>query len=88
MLTPTTYEIVIAGRASGRFLRTLLDGFTVDHPADGVTRLVGEIRDASHLHGVVAHLTSVNVELVSIAPLDAAVTATRPSSPTETSPQS
>ena len=69
MTAPTTYEIVVKGRASARFLRPLLDDFTVDHPVDGVTRLIGEVRDAAQLHGVVAHLTSLNVELISIAPL-------------------
>jgi hypothetical protein len=68
MTAPATYEIIIKGRASARFLRPLLNDFTVDHPVDGVTRLIGEIRDAAHLHGVIAHLTSLNVELVSIAP--------------------
>jgi len=81
MNEPTTYEIVIKGRANARLLRPLLDDFSInpsgEHPGDacgaqlvdGVTRLVGEVRDAAHLHGVVAHLTSVNVELISIAPL-------------------
>ena len=69
MPEPTTYEIVVRGRASARLLRPLLDDFTVEHTADGTTRLVGEIRDASHLHGVVAHLTAVNAELISITPL-------------------
>jgi len=68
MNEPTTYEIVIRGRASARFLRPLLDDFSVDHPSDDVTRLTGEVRDGAHLHGVVAHLTSVSVELISIAP--------------------
>jgi len=68
MNEPTTYEIVIKGRASARFLRPLLDDFSVDHPGDDVTRLTGKVRDGAHLHGVVAHLTSVNVELISIAP--------------------
>ena len=67
MTAPATYEIIIRGRASVRFLRPLLHDFTVDHPIDGVTRLTGEIRDPAHLHGVVAHLTSVNAELISIA---------------------
>jgi hypothetical protein len=77
MTAPTTYEIVIKGRASARFLRPLLDDFTVDHTVEGVTRLTGEVRDAAHLHGVVAHLTSVNAELISIAPL-----ASSPATPT------
>jgi hypothetical protein len=69
MTEPTTYEIVIRGRASARFLRPLLPDFAFDHSVAGVTRLIGEVRDSSHLHGVVAHLTSINAELVSIAPV-------------------
>lgn len=68
MNEPTTYEIVIRGRASAAFLRPLLHDFTIDHRIEGATRLTGEIRDAAHLHGVVAHLTSVNAELISIGP--------------------
>ncbi|GAA3574936.1 hypothetical protein GCM10022419_065030 [Nonomuraea rosea] len=70
MSQPATHEIVIRGRVSARLLRPLLDDFTIDHASDGVTRLAGSIRDASHLHGVLAHLTSVNIEVISIAPLD------------------
>ncbi|MBF8191372.1 hypothetical protein ITP53_37870 [Nonomuraea sp. K274] len=72
MSQPTTYEIVIRGRVSARLLRPLLDDFTIDHASDGVTRLVGNMGDAAHLHGVLAHLTSVNIEVISIAPLDTA----------------
>ena len=68
MPSTTTYEIVLRGRPSARLLRPLLDDFTFDHGGDGVTRLVGEIGDRSHLHGILAHLTSVNVDVVSIAP--------------------
>lgn len=74
----TTYEIVLRGRPSARLLRPLLDDFTFDHGRDGTTRLVGEVADSSHLHGVLAHLTSVNVDVVSIAPTAAA----RQSAPT------
>ena len=69
MFEPTTYEIVIRGRATARILRPLLDDFVCDHDCDGVTRLIGEVHDSAHLHGVVAHLTSVNAQLISIAPL-------------------
>ncbi|MCU1499264.1 MAG: hypothetical protein JWM47_3217 [Acidimicrobiales bacterium] len=69
MSEPTTYEIVIRGRASARLLRPLLDDFTVHHTGDGVTRLVGDIADPAHLHGVLAHLTSVNAEVISVAAL-------------------
>ena len=68
MADPTAYEIVIRGRATARHLRPMLDDFAFDHSADGVTRLVGEIGDSSHLHGVLVHLTSVNVDVISIAP--------------------
>ena len=69
MTTPTTYEIVIKGRASTRFLRPLIDDFVIDHSVDGVTRVTGVVRDAAHLHGLVAHLTSVGAELISIGPV-------------------
>ncbi len=69
MIQPTPYEVVIRGRASARLLRPLLDDFTICEGDDGVTRLLGEMRDASHLHGVLAHLTSVNAEVISIAPI-------------------
>ncbi len=70
MSEPTNFEIVIRGRANARLLRPLLDDFTFLHPADGNTCLIGVVRDAAHLHGVVSHLTSVNVELISIKPVD------------------
>ncbi|GIH28544.1 hypothetical protein Aph01nite_68540 [Acrocarpospora phusangensis] len=72
MSQPTRYEIVIRGRVSERLLRPLIDDFAIDHGGDGVTRLVGIINDTSHLHGVLAHLTSVNIEVISITPLDGA----------------
>ena len=68
MPATTTYEIVLRGHPSARLLRPLLDDFTFDHGGDGVTRLVGQVGDSSHLHGVLAHLTSVNVDVISIAP--------------------
>ncbi len=70
MSEPTTFEIVIRGRATARLLRPMLDDFIFEHPGDGNTHLVGVVRDAAHLHGVVSHLTSVNVELISIVPVD------------------
>ncbi len=66
MTTATTYEIVIKGRTSTRFLRPLIDDFAIDHSVEGVTRLTGNVRDAAHLHGIIAHLTSVGAELISI----------------------
>ncbi len=67
---PTIYEIVIRGRATERLLGPLVDDFVVDHPVPGRTRLTGAIRDPAHLHGVMAHLTSVTAEVISLTPAD------------------
>jgi hypothetical protein len=63
---PITYEIRIRGRASNRLLRPLLDDFTIDHDRNGDTRMVGDITDPAQLHGVLAHLTSLNAEVISV----------------------
>ena len=76
MTSAITYELVLRGRASARLLRPLLDDFVIDQSVPGCTRLVGRVLDASHLHGVLAHLTSVGVELVSVGPV--LCTATQP----------
>lgn len=68
MNTRNTYEIVIKGRATARILRPLLDDFAIDHSVEGCTRLTGDVRDSAHLHGIVAHLSAVNAELISIGP--------------------
>jgi hypothetical protein len=111
MSEPTTFRIVLRGRASPRLLRPLIDDFAIsytvshnsvshdtDHAvgdtavgdtASCTTSLVGEIRDPSHLHGVLAHLTSVNAEIISVAPQSPASTApisTDPISPDPKSP--
>ena len=76
MSEPTTYEIVLRGRPSTRLMRPFLDDFTIDTCIDTAThiatRLVGDICDPAHLNGVLAHLTSVNLEIISIAPHDSA----------------
>lgn len=64
-----THEIVLRGRVDRRELRPFLDDFTVDHTAAGCTRLVGTVVDASHLHGLVAHLASINAELIALTPV-------------------
>lgn len=75
----TTYEIVLLRRLDHHLLDPFVDDFTVDHDTAGHTRLVGTVRDASHLHGLVAYLASINAELVSITPVTR-TTATRSSS--------
>ena len=71
MNEPTIYEIVIRGQASERFLSRLSDDFSIETVASRHTRLVGEIRDSAHLHGVLNQLTSLAIEIVSITPTGA-----------------
>jgi len=64
-----THEIVLRGRIGQRLLGPFLDDFTVALDETGRTRLLGSVRDASHLHGLVAYLASINAELISITPV-------------------
>lgn len=64
-----THEIVLQGRIGRRVLGPFVDDFVVVHDASGLTRLVGTVRDSSHLHGLVAYLASINAELISITPV-------------------
>ena len=70
MNEPTAYEIVIRGHATDRILGHLSDDFAIDHPRSGTTQLTGVIRDPAHLHGVLAHLTAVAIDIVSVTPID------------------
>jgi hypothetical protein len=56
---PTRYEIEIGGHPSDRVLRPVIDEFTVELTEAGTTRLIGAIRDSSHLNGLLAHFTSL-----------------------------
>jgi hypothetical protein len=70
MPSPTRYEIELRGRATERVLRPVIDEFRIELTDVGTTRLVGVIRDPAHLHGLVAHFTAMNVELVAVRRLD------------------
>lgn len=70
MPRPSRYEIEIRGRATRRILRPAVDDFQIEVTGRGNTRLVGDIRDASHLNGLLAHFTSMNVEVVQLRRLD------------------
>lgn len=67
---PHRYQIEIRGRATERILRPVTDEFAIDIIPGGDTRLTGEIRDPSHLHGLLAHFTSMNAEIVSLHRFD------------------
>ncbi|MFK8025075.1 MAG: hypothetical protein AB8G26_14035 [Ilumatobacter sp.] len=72
MSTPTRYEIELRGRATDRVLRPALDDFSIETTEAGNTRLTGEICDASHLNGLLAHFTSMNAEVVELRRLEPA----------------
>ena len=79
------YQIEIRGRATERILRPVTDDFAIENTPAGNTRLTGEIRDPSHLHGLLAHFTSMNAEVVSLR-VDDGPTDSNPSSTTESGP--
>ncbi len=64
-----THEIVLRGHLGLNLLGPFMDDFTLDRDEVGITRLSGVVRDASHLHGLVAYLASINAELISITPV-------------------
>ncbi len=70
MTEPTTYEIALRGNVGSRSLRPLIDDFRITESEPGITRLVGIIRDSSQMHGLVAHLSSMGLDLLSIVPTD------------------
>ncbi|WP_436794664.1 hypothetical protein [Actinospongicola halichondriae] len=69
MPRPARYEIEIRGRATQRILHPVIDDFEIS-PTEHGTRLVGEVRDPSHLNGLLAHFTSMNVDVVALRSLD------------------
>ena len=80
------YQIEIRGRATERLLRPVTDDFAIDATPAGNTRMTGEIHDPSHLHGLLAHFTSMNAEVVSLRRVDDGPTDSDPSSTTESDP--
>lgn len=61
---PTPYRIELRGRLSDDILTPYSEEFVVSRTSHS-TVLLGNIRDPAHLHGVVAHLTSLGLELLS-----------------------
>jgi hypothetical protein len=58
------YTIVVRGRLSDRFHSTF-DGFAVE-PRRGETILSGPVSDQAQLHGVLARLRDLGIELISL----------------------
>jgi hypothetical protein len=61
---PTRYRISVRGRLTER-LGSAFEGMGLE-PGKGQTFLVGEIRDQSHLYGVLDQVRNLGLELVSV----------------------
>ena len=80
---PARSEIEIGGHASERVLGPVIDEFTMELTEAGTTRLVGVIRDPSHLNGLLAHFTSLNIEVMALRRLDQATSVMAPTTTDE-----
>jgi hypothetical protein len=63
---PTVYQIVVRGELSQRF-RPAFEGMTLV-PDDGRTLITGPVVDQAHLHGLLARVGDLGLELVSVNP--------------------
>jgi hypothetical protein len=59
-----SYRIIVKGRLSDRFASAFA-GMSLE-PGDGVTALVGPVRDQSHLFGVLERVRAFGLELVRV----------------------
>ena len=65
--TVTTYQIVVDGELSDRFVATFAD-MRLERAA-GRTSLTGEITDQAQLHGLLARVAELGLSLVSFGPV-------------------
>jgi len=63
-LEPTTYRITVRGRLTKRLV-SAFEGLNVE-PGIEQTVLIGEIRDQSHLYGVLDLMRELGLDLVSV----------------------
>jgi hypothetical protein len=63
---PVRYQISVRGRLTER-LGSAFAGMTIE-PGAGRTVLLGEIRDQSHLYGILDRVRILGLELVSVEP--------------------
>ena len=61
---PKGYRISVSGRLTER-LGSAFEGMALE-PGNGQTSLVGDIRDQSHLYGVLDKIRNLGLELVSV----------------------
>ena len=63
-MAPTRYRITVRGRLTKRLASTF-EGLDIE-PSSGQTALVGEIRDQSHLYGVLDLVRVLGLDLLSV----------------------
>ena len=68
-MTSEPFEIVIRGTLSEPVLE-LIDGFEISKVERGETHLVGLVPDQSRLQGILTMFGNLNIELVSVNPLE------------------
>jgi hypothetical protein len=64
-----SFEIVVRGRLSST-LTAAMDGFEVSRCELGLTHLVGWVPDQARLHSTLELLRDLNIELVSVNPIE------------------
>ena len=72
------YAIRVAGHLDARWA-AWFDGLTVAHDGDGTTVISGPIADQAALHGVLARVRDLGLQLVAVTPVDAG----QPDAPTD-----
>jgi len=60
------YRLVVEGCLGPRY-ETAFEGMSVQ-PGDSTTAIVGEIRDQSHLQGLIERIAGLGLKLVSVTP--------------------
>ncbi len=64
-----SYELRLGGHLDQHW-STWFDGFTLTHEDDGTTTLRGIVTDQSELHGLLAKVRDLGVNLISVAPVE------------------
>ena len=67
-MTAGRYELVLRGELGDRF-EPLFEGMRIERRT-GRTLLTGDVRDQSHLHGLIERIAELGLELVSVNPTD------------------
>lgn len=68
-MSRATFEIVINGTISEPVV-SLIDGFRISRIEHGLTHLIGSVPDQAKLQGILKIFGDLNIELVSVNPLD------------------